>query len=35
MYAIVFDFDTELFKSNYPSSSWNNAYADIKKYLTL
>ena len=35
MYAIVFDFDTELLKNHYPSSSWNNAYADIKRYLTV
>lgn len=35
MYAIVFDFDTELLKTNYPGASRNNAYADVKRYLTL
>ncbi|GJD51994.1 hypothetical protein OPKNFCMD_4755 [Methylobacterium crusticola] len=34
MYAIVFDFDTETLKQLYPSSSWNNAYADVRNYLT-
>ncbi|EJW12508.1 virulence-associated protein D [Rhodovulum sp. PH10] len=34
MYAIVFDFDTEILKQTYPSSSWNNAYADVRNYLT-
>ena len=32
-YAIVFDLDTEMLKQVYPSSSWNNAYADIRKTL--
>jgi virulence-associated protein VapD len=34
MYAIVFDFDTELLKQLYPNSSWNNAYTDVRNYLT-
>ena len=35
MYAIVFDFDTELLNNHYPGPSCNNAYADIKRYLTV
>ena len=35
MYAIVFDFDTDLLKTNYPNPSWNNAYDNVKRYLTL
>ena len=34
MYAIVFDFDTEVLKDLYPNSSWNNAYYDVRNYLT-
>lgn len=34
MYAIVFDFDTETLKQLYPSAPWNNAYADVRNYLT-
>jgi virulence-associated protein VapD len=34
MYAIVFDFDTEMLQQLYPSASWNNAYADVRNYLT-
>lgn len=34
MYAIVFDLDTELLKELYHGNSWNNAYADIRNYLT-
>ena len=34
MYAIVFDFDTETFKNLYPTPSWNNAYTDVRNYLT-
>ena len=34
MYAIVFDFDTEILKQTYPNASWNNAYAEVKTYLT-
>jgi len=35
MYGIVFDFDTELLKTNYPNPSWNTAYDNLKRYLTL
>jgi virulence-associated protein VapD len=35
MYAIVFDFDTDLLKVNYPGPSWNNAYDNVKRYLTV
>ena len=35
MYAIVFDFDTEILKNHYPGPSRNNVYADIKRYLTV
>ena len=34
MYAIVFDFDTEMLQQLYPNPSWNNAYADVRNYLT-
>lgn len=34
MYAVVFDFDTDLLKQLYPSPSWNNAYSDVRSYLT-
>ena len=34
MYAIVFDFDTEMLKQLYPNPSWNNAYTDVRNYLT-
>jgi virulence-associated protein VapD len=34
MYAIVFDFDAEILKQTYPTTSWNNAYADVRNYLT-
>ena len=34
MYAIVFDFDTEMLKQTYPNTSWNNAYADVRNYLS-
>ena len=34
MYAIVFDFDTETLKQLYPNPSWNNAYYDVRSYLT-
>ena len=32
-YAIAFDLDTETLQELYPSSSWNNAYADIRRFL--
>jgi virulence-associated protein VapD len=34
MYAIVFDFDTDMLRQLYPSSSWNNAYTDVRNYLS-
>ena len=34
MYAIVFDFDMDMLKQTYPSPSWNNAYTDVRNYLT-
>ena len=34
MYAIVFDFDTQLLQQLYPNPSWNNAYNDVRTYLT-
>ena len=35
VYPIVFDFDTELFKVNYPGPSWNDAHDDVERYLTV
>lgn len=32
-YAIAFDLDTNMLQRLYPTPSWNNAYADIKKTL--
>ena len=34
MYAIVFDFDTEMLKNYYPGNSYQNAYNDVRSYLT-
>ena len=34
MDAIVFDFDTERLRQNYPGNTPANAYNDVKKYLT-
>ena len=34
MYAIVFDFDTEVLKDLYPNARWNNAYYDVRSNLT-
>ena len=34
MHAIDFDFDTAVLKDLYPNSSWNNAYYDVRSYLT-
>lgn len=34
VYAIVFDLDTQVLQAVYPNQSWNNAYADIRNYLT-
>jgi virulence-associated protein VapD len=33
MYAIAFDLDTAQLQVEYPNSSWQNAYGDIKKVL--
>lgn len=33
MYAISFDLDTKVLQQSYPSASWQNAYADIGKFL--
>ena len=33
MYAISFDLDTQVLQQSYPSPSWQNAYADIGKFL--
>lgn len=32
-YPIAFDLDTDTLKDLYPSPSWNNAYADIRRFL--
>lgn len=34
MYAIAFDFDTDKLKANYPGPSWQNAYGEVRKFLT-
>lgn len=34
MYAIIFDLDTDTLKQIYPNTSWNNAYSDVRTYLT-
>lgn len=33
MYAIAFDLDIEILQQQYPSESWRNGYADIRKIL--
>ena len=33
MYAISFDLDTKVLQQSYPSASWQNAYADIGRFL--
>jgi virulence-associated protein VapD len=33
MYAIAFDLDTETLAKNYPSSSWQNGYHDVRRIL--
>ena len=33
MYAIVFDLDTGLLEQTYPTPSWRNAYADVRRVL--
>jgi virulence-associated protein VapD len=32
-YAIAFDLDTSILEELYPGDSWNNAYADIRRFL--
>jgi virulence-associated protein VapD len=32
-YAIAFDLDTATLQELYPGDSWNNAYADIRRFL--
>ncbi|MEQ8480195.1 MAG: virulence factor [Hoeflea sp.] len=34
MYAIVFDLDTNSLKEVYPGPSWNNAYQEIRGFLS-
>jgi len=34
MYAIVFDFDTEILQQTYPNQSWRDASVDVRNYLT-
>ncbi len=34
MYAIILDLDTDTLKQIYPNTSWNNAYSDVRTYLT-
>lgn len=34
MYAIIFDLDTEKLQQLYPNKSWQNAYTDIRNFLT-
>ncbi len=33
-YAITFDLDTKMLETTYGSSSWQNAYADIARFLS-
>jgi len=33
VYAIAFDFDTEVLEKIYPNPSWRNAYSEVRKYL--
>ena len=32
-YAITFDLDSKVLQTSYPSPSWQNAYADIGRFL--
>jgi len=32
-YAITFDLDTKILEEGYPSTSWQNAYKDIERFL--
>ena len=33
VYAITFDFDTELLEQLYHDDSWRNAYQDVRRFL--
>lgn len=33
VYAIAFDFDTEILESLYPNASWRDAYSDVRAFL--
>ena len=33
VYAIAFDFDTEILESLYPTPSWRNAYSEVRGFL--
>ncbi len=33
VYAIAFDFDTEVIERLYPNGSWRNAYVDVRSFL--
>ena len=35
MYAIAFDLDTATLERTYPTSSWRNAYEDIRRILAV
>ena len=35
MYAIVFDLDTATLEQTYPTASWRNAYADVRRVLEV
>ncbi|MEL6373852.1 MAG: virulence factor [Pseudomonadota bacterium] len=34
MYAIICDLDRQMLQQQYPGPSWNNAYSDIRSFLT-
>ena len=34
MYAIVFDFDTQILEQVYPNASLRNAYSEVRQFLT-
>ena len=33
MYAITFDFDTEILEQLYKNESWRNAYSDVRRFF--
>ena len=33
VYAITFDFDTQMLEQLYHADSWRNAYADVRRFL--